>query len=102
VPEALDLLAEAEAVAPRIRGLVRMGERRWDLVLDRDQVIRLPEADPVAALRRVMALHKAEALLDRDLHSVDLRDPRRPALGLSPYAKSELERLRMAVQGEDA
>ncbi len=102
VPEALALLDAAEAVRPRVRGLVRMGERRWDLVLDRDQVIRLPEAEPLAALRRVMALHGAEALLDRDLVAVDLRDPRRPALRMSEHARSELERLRKSVQGEDA
>jgi cell division protein FtsQ len=83
VPEALALLAEAAAVAPRIRGLVRMGERRWDLVLDRDQVVRLPEEAPVEALGRVMALHAGEDLLGRDLTVVDLRDPRRPMLRLT-------------------
>jgi cell division protein FtsQ len=102
VPEALALLGAAEAVAPRVRGLVRMGERRWDLVLDRDQVIRLPEEAPLDALRRVMALHGAEALLDRDLVVVDLRDMRRPTIRLSEHAVSELVRLRKAVQGEDA
>ena len=36
-PEALQLIAAAGPLTPRIRGLVRMGDRRWDLVLDRDQ-----------------------------------------------------------------
>jgi cell division protein FtsQ len=102
VPEALALLAEAAAVAPRIRGLVRMGERRWDLVLDRDQVVRLPEEAPVEALGRVMALHEGEDLLGRDLTVVDLRDPRRPVLRLTGHARAELERLRSMVEGEDA
>ncbi|CAN5730065.1 cell division protein FtsQ/DivIB [soil metagenome] len=102
VPEALALLAEAAAVAPRIRALARMGERRWDLVLDRDQVIKLPAAAPIEALRRVMALHDAEELLARDLTVVDLRDPRRPMLRLSEHAAAELARLRKIVQGEDA
>ena len=48
VPEALALLAETRPVAERLRGLVRVGERRWDLVLDRGQVVKLPEPDPVA------------------------------------------------------
>jgi hypothetical protein len=43
VPEALALVAAARPAVPRLRGLVRMGERRWDLVLDRDQRILLPE-----------------------------------------------------------
>jgi cell division protein FtsQ len=50
VPEALALLDIAAPIAARIRGLVRMGERRWDVVLDRDQVIRLPADDPLGAL----------------------------------------------------
>jgi cell division protein FtsQ len=102
VAEALALLAEAAPVAARVRGLVRMGERRWDLVLDRDKTIKLPETAPVAALGRAMALHRAEALLDRDLSVVDLRDPRRPVVRLTAHAQAELERLRKMGEGEDA
>jgi cell division protein FtsQ len=102
VPEALGLLDDAQPILPRIRGLVRIGERRWDLVLDRDQVIRLPEKDPAAALRRVMALHAAEELLERDLVVVDMRDARRPMLRLTEHAASELVRLRLMSLGEDA
>ena len=102
VPEALALLGEARPVAERVRGLVRVGERRWDLVLDRDQVVKLPEAEPVAALGRVMALDAADDLLKRDLTVVDMRDARRPMLRLTPHAVAELERLRAATTGEDA
>lgn len=102
VPEALALLAETRPVAGRVRGLVRVGERRWDLVLDRGQAVKLPEADPVLALRRVMALDGAENLLARDLSVVDMRDPTRPMLRLTGHAISELERLRAGDKGEDA
>jgi Cell division septal protein len=44
VEEALQLIRAAAPVLPRFRGLVRVGERRWDVVLDRDQRILLPEA----------------------------------------------------------
>jgi cell division protein FtsQ len=102
VPEALAILEVAAPIGNRVRGLVRKGERRWDVVLDRDQVIRLPEQDAVAALARVMALQVAEGLLERDLTVVDMRDPRRPILRLSVHAMSELARLRAMVTGEDA
>lgn len=102
VPEALEIFEAAGPVRNRVRGLVRMGERRWDIILDRDQVIRLPEADPVAALSKVMALQAAESLLGRDLTVVDMRDPRRPMLRLSTHAMAELARLRAMVTGEDA
>ncbi len=102
VPEALSLLSDAQSILDRIRGLVRVGERRWDLVLDRDQVIRLPEVDPGAALRRVMVLQSRNKLLDRDLLVVDMRDPQRPTVRLTEFANSELARVRAAVAGEKA
>lgn len=86
VPEALALVAAAAPVAGRLRGLVRMGERRWDVVLDRGQRIELPAADPVAALERVLALDAAEEILARDVTVIDMRIGQRPTLRLSPAA----------------
>lgn len=102
VTEALALLAAAGPVAGRIRGLVRMGGRRWDVVLDRDQVVRLPAGDPVAALGEIMALHASQDLFDRDLTVVDMRDPSRPMVRLTEHSVAELARLRAMVGGEDA
>jgi cell division protein FtsQ len=102
VPEALALLAAAGPIAERVRGLVRVGERRWDLELDRGQRILLPEADPVAALERVIALAQAQDLLARDVLAVDLRDGRRPILRLSPGALRELRRIKGLDGGDDA
>ena len=91
VPEAMRLLAAAEPLRTRIRGLVRIGERRWNLVLDRGQEIMLPEQDAVAALERVIALDQAEDLLDRDVTVVDMRIGRRPTLRLSEEAIAALQ-----------
>lgn len=102
VPEALSLLAEARPIAARIRGLVRVGERRWDMVLDRDQAIRLPETDPLGALRRVLALQAADQALDRDVSVLDLRNPERPMLRLTEEALAELARVKAKLEGEDA
>lgn len=94
VPEALDILAAAAPLESRLRGLVRIGERRWDLVLDRDQRILLPESGAVRAVERVIALDHAQDLLARDLVVVDLRQPERPALRLSPGALETLHTIR--------
>lgn len=102
VPEALALLEEARPILPRLRGLVRVGERRWDLMLDRDQVIHLPEDDPLIALRRVTALHAAEDLLARDVVAIDLRDPNRTMLQLTERAQAERIRLQTLAEGENA
>lgn len=88
--EAMDIIAAAGPILPRVRGLVRMGERRWDVVLDRNQRILLPTKDPVRALERMLALNQAEDILNRDILSVDLRNEHRPVLRLAPYALSVL------------
>lgn len=98
VAEALALIAAAEPIAPRLRGLVRQGERRWDVVLDRNQRILLPETGAVAALERVIALDKAEQLLGRDIIAVDLRNEHRPALRLSPGALAKMRAQRELIE----
>jgi cell division protein FtsQ len=90
--EAMALIAAAAPLTERFRGLVRMGERRWDVVLDRDQRILLPEAEPVPALERLLADDAARKVLARDILAVDLRIPGRPSLRLAPHALTELRR----------
>lgn len=92
--EALALIDAAGPLLPRMRGLVRMGERRWDMVLDRDQRILLPAESPVQALEALLALNTADDLLARDLTAIDLRDPARLVLRLSPHALIEARRAR--------
>ena len=98
VAEVLALHAAAEPLEARLRGFVRVGERRWDVVLDRGQRILLPETEPVAALDHVIALDRAQDLLARDIVAVDLRDPRRPTLRLSPEAADALHAARAAYE----
>ena len=100
VTEALDLVAAAEPLSTRLRGLVRMGERRWDVVLDRDQRILLPETEAVQALERVIAMDQAVDMLERDLVAVDLRLPNRPTLRMTDGAVQELLRIRAIESGE--
>ncbi len=93
-PEAQALIAAAAPVAPRIRGLVRVGERRWDLMLDRGQRILLPEgqAEAVAALQRFFGTETRDDLLNRDVAVIDLRLARRPVVRLTPYASQQMRR----------
>lgn len=97
VPEALQILADAGPLLPRLRGLERMGERRWDLVLDHDQRIMLPEKAPVAALDRILALNTAEDLLARDFTVIDFRNKDRPTIRLSQDALAEFRRVQSDI-----
>ena len=100
VAQALALIAAAEPIKERLRGLVRMGERRWDVVLDRDQRLLLPEDEPVAALERLIALDKGREMLKRDLTIIDFRNPHRPTVRLNTYALNDLKGVDDSETGE--
>ncbi len=102
VPEALRLLQAAAPVADRVRGLVRVGERRWNLILDKELTVLLPEEAPLAALRRVLALHSAKKLLDRDLVRIDLRDDARPVVQMNDGALEVFLSRRLMSNEDDA
>ncbi len=99
IAEARLLWAAAGPLHPRLRGLVRVGQRRWDMVLDRGQRILLPAEGALGALERVVALDSAQQLLSRDVVAVDMRNPARPTLRLTADAMSELTRNRTMQTG---
>ncbi|WP_135503537.1 cell division protein FtsQ/DivIB [Roseovarius aestuariivivens] len=101
VPEALAILQAAEPLAGRLRGLVRIGERRWDVVLDRGQRILLPEAAPVRALERVIVLADVQDMLERDVAVVDMRLGQRPTIRMSENAVEEWWRVTRMTVGAD-
>lgn len=93
IAEALELFRNAGPIAPRVRGLVRMGERRWDLVLDRNQRILLPEDNPAAAVDRVIALNQAQDMLERDVVVVDMRNANRATVRMNTEAANAMRRV---------
>ncbi|MBV0912864.1 cell division protein FtsQ/DivIB [Anianabacter salinae] len=100
--EALRVYAAAGPLAPRIRGLLRVGERRWDVILDEDQRILLPEAAPVRALEQVIAIDQAQDIFARAIVAIDMRLPHRPTLRLTEPALEELRHLRALSVGAEA
>jgi cell division protein FtsQ len=89
VAEAIEILRAATPLGMDLRGLVRMGERRWDLVLSDGKRILLPENGAVRALERVIVLHGAQDMLGRDLASVDMRIAARPTIRLNENAMED-------------
>ena len=75
VGELLLLLAYEPAIAKVLRAAVWVGQRRWNLVLNNDTEIWLPEEDAVAALQRMAKLDASDKLLQREFSVVDLRLP---------------------------
>lgn len=99
VGEALRLVSAAAPLGDRLRGLVRLGDRRWDVVLDRDQRILLPTTGAVSALERVIMLEGAREVLSRDVARVDLRLKSRPTVRMNATATEEWWRIRQLNYG---
>ncbi|WP_295047313.1 cell division protein FtsQ/DivIB [uncultured Paracoccus sp.] len=102
VPEALALIDAAGPILPRVRGLVRRGERRWDLMLDHGQRIMLPAQGALIAMEAAIALDRAQDMLGRDIAVVDLRNPSRPVMRLGIDARNTIRQARgQPVLGPD-
>lgn len=102
IEEALALYAGAGPLRERVRGLVRMGERRWDIILDREQRILLPGDGAVSALDRVIALNAAQDMLSRDVAVVDMRNTERPTLRMNEEAAAALRRVSSTIDSNGA
>ena len=89
---AADMLAALAAqpdIKSRTAAIVRVGERRWNLVLNNKVTVMLPEGHEDAALARLEDLQARQQLLDRPLVFVDMRLPDRLAVRARPQQGSE-------------
>ncbi|HWG79239.1 MAG TPA: FtsQ-type POTRA domain-containing protein [Stellaceae bacterium] len=75
--ELIDMLATEPALAAHVAAAVRVGGRRWNLHLDNNIDIALPEDDAAAAWRRLAQLERSDGILEREIQEVDLRLPDR-------------------------
>ncbi|MCY4006476.1 MAG: cell division protein FtsQ/DivIB [Rhodobacteraceae bacterium] len=74
VSEALAIHEEATDIQDSVRGFIRIGQRRWDILLDGDRRILLPEEQAAETVRRFIDLEDQNLLLQRRLAHIDLRD----------------------------
>ena len=78
-------------LAARVRGYVRISDRRWDLRLDNGVTVKLPEHGVDAALGELAALDARHGLLARDIDTVDMRLADRLVIGLAADAATARE-----------
>jgi len=68
-------VAAHRAISARIKAYQRVGERRWNLILDDAVVVKLPEANWQQELDALEHLIIDEGILERDVSEIDLRSP---------------------------
>lgn len=71
-------------LAARVKGYVRVAERRWDLRLENGITVKLPEGGEDEAIAELLAMDRDNALLSRDILAVDLRLTDRVVVQLTP------------------
>lgn len=69
----IDLLARYPDLKKRTLALIRIGERRWNILLHNGTTILLPEGAEEAALKRLNDYQGQFRLLERPLPSIDMR-----------------------------
>lgn len=84
--EAVALLEGFDAIAEGTVAVVRVNDRRWDLMLETGITVKLPAGSPRDALARLDALDERHGLLARAISVVDLRLGDRTTVRLAPDA----------------
>jgi cell division protein FtsQ len=80
------LLAQDAELAARVTAAVWVGNRRWNIRLDNGVDVRLPEVNGAAAWAELATLQRQHGLIDRDLTAIDMRQPDRLVVRLTPEA----------------
>jgi cell division protein FtsQ len=106
--ELLDLLNSEPALKKRVKAAQWVGDRRWNITLDRttDGIdVRLPEENPLSAWHELASLEKDQSLLERKVTLIDMRLPDRLVLRSTGGAEESAissQTKRKAHTGKDA
>ncbi|MFK7839307.1 MAG: cell division protein FtsQ/DivIB [Bdellovibrionales bacterium] len=66
-----------------------IADRRWDVIMKSGVRVKLPETDIALAISSLAKAHREDAILDKDLKVIDLRDPTRMIVRTKPGATQE-------------
>ena len=84
------LIEDNQYFLDQVRAFVRVGERRWDLVLDNNLRIMLPQREFLAAFDRLMVMSQSGSLFSNQISSIDMRLVERPTVRVGAVSKDPL------------
>ncbi len=70
----IEFVSADEELKKHIVSAVRYGERRWNLILDQDIIIKMPENGFAIAYEYLSKLNQSNKLFDQNYKIIDLRD----------------------------
>jgi len=90
--ELMAAIGQHRAVAARVRIMQRVGERRWNLILDDNVVVQLPEKGWQRELETLEHLIVDKGILERDITQIDLRSKTTYFFLLRNGGKTQIQR----------
>jgi len=101
IDEALFIYSNSNSFSNEILGLVRIGERRWDIILKNGRKIMLPADGLTKVYKNLIRENKVKKLLSVNFSLLDLRNPNRMMIRRQKDAKEAVEiKLRRLEEGE--
>ena len=91
VSEISSLMQANEYFKDHVRAFIRVGERRWDLILENNVRIMLPQREFLAAFDRLMLMNEAGSLLSGRLSNIDMRLVVRPTVRVDTVSVDPLK-----------
>ena len=91
VSEISSLMQANEYFNDHVRAFIRVGERRWDLILENNVRIMLPQREFLAAFDRLMLMNEAGSLLSGRLSNIDMRLVVRPTVRVDTVSVDPLK-----------
>jgi len=90
VAEVSSLIKANDYFKNHVRAFIRVGERRWDLILENNLRIMLPQREFLAAFDRLMLMNEAGSLLSGKLSNIDMRLVERPTVRMDTVSADPL------------
>lgn len=90
-PSLLNLLSTYPEVQKRLVAIVRINKRRWDLALQRNVTIKLPETGVEAALARLNFILEGKKINLDEVESIDLRLPKQMIAKVPTHTATRLK-----------
>ena len=101
IDEAFFIYSISNSFSDEILGLVRIGERRWDIILKNGRKIMLPADGLTKVYKNLIRENKVKKLLSVNFSLLDLRNPNRMMIRRQKDAKEAVEiKLRRLEEGE--
>ena len=91
VSEISSLMQANEYFKDHVRAFIRVGERRWDLILENNVRIMLPQREFLAAFDRLLLMNEAGSLLSGRLSNIDMRLVVRPTVRVDTVSVDPLK-----------